>query len=571
MKINIIRDTNKKGKERIRGETIYMDTKFSFTVHKSSKPNYKYVLVVSIISPATGKIMQMTKKPRNDFEKKTKCRLSDVCDEEIGCNHSSDLEKLEKEKLRLENKLHRLHTGARLDELNVNASTYLQDANNKTIETHVVSLVKKLYGDHYDEILKELKKSPSTDELSVRTLYDMYQNDFFRTLPAVTPKVLKEKKAALVAFCNAIEKTISHLTDNDIKNALESLNKSHRKHTNTIEKFFSYIGNQKTYRGVNPITRYKNNTQTKNKGKHSPPSSNHLTQSEDKELHNFIVSQLELDDRCLAIPLAKGYKMPINRIIRSTWDDVIIIGDEVLIREYQDKFAGGTNNYLRPPLRETANFIIARYQYLKKTKSKIQLKKCPLVPLQGKSETEKKAELSKYFRETLQSVGVTRKKLTESINPENPKAGGGAGYALLSNHYEYVLQEVCGVDLNSGVGYFLRAMRIHDTTTDYYRCLTDETGNHFLEIIMRRDGYAEIKIDGNPATIKSTLSEDKTTRLANILPCNANEITGVLTRKKLFLPAGSDLILSAENGIRGAARLTEKEDVSPEADYIVLY
>lgn len=273
----------------------------------------------------------------------------------------------------------------------------------------------------------------------------------------------------------------------------------------------------------------------------------------------------------LAIPLVKGFKLPVDCILKLTWKDIIIVGEEVLIQDYREKYTGGTHNYLRPPLREAADFIIARYQYLDKTQPDSRWKQRPLVSIPGKDKSEQKAELSKYFRQMLRAAGVTQKKLKEAIDPKKPKAEGGAGYALLSKHYDYVLRNICGVDLNSGVGHFLRAVRIHDTTTDYYRCLTDETGNHFLEVIMRRDGYADVKIDGTTAKISSVLSDDKSTRTVSILPGNTNELTGVLTKKKIFLPAGSTLVISAQNGIRGSTRFSETEHSIPEANYKVLY
>ena len=75
----------------------------------------------------------------------------------------------------------------------------------------------------------------------------------------------------------------------------------------------------------------------------------------------MILEQLRDNGMCLAIPLSKGFRMPIDRILNITWKDIIIVGNEVLIQDYRKKYTGGTHNYLRPPLQETANFIIARY------------------------------------------------------------------------------------------------------------------------------------------------------------------------------------------------------------------
>ncbi|MGM9602428.1 MAG: hypothetical protein ACI3W5_12720 [Faecousia sp.] len=576
MQIQIKHNQDKKGKDRIRGDCVYMDTKFIFTIHAATKREYKFVLTVNLISPATGNILQKTGKPRNDFKKKLDAKFLDLAKKEEAPNLSpDDVEKLAKERKLLEEKRNRFNAGLSLDELNATASAYLHDTTKTTIEKHVKSLVQKLYGDNRDDIFKCLNLADGMGELHARTAYDMFQNDFFRFLRAVSRQVLSEKKNALKRFCNSLEKPISSLTDADIRKAIVGLTATDRKHLRMIEKFFDFAGKSRAYNGVNPVTRCRTNNNFPGKDSNGSHSSEmiltHLSPSVDRKLHDLINEQLETDDMCLAIPLAKGFRMPIARILEITWKDVIIIDNEVLIQDYNKTYAGGTHNYLRPPLRETANFIIARYHFLLKKENKSQLKTMPLVSIPGETVAKKKAALSKYFRTMLQDAGISAGQISTAVDPNNPKAAGGAGYTLLCKHYDHTLKDVCGVDLDSGVGCFLRSLRIHDTTTDYYRCLSDKTGNHFLEVITRRDGYREILLDGHPAKISSKLNDDKTVRTTTVASGGPKLITGVLTRKKIFLPAGSKLVFSAGEGVRGTVCFTTEHDEEMSAEYTPLY
>ena len=62
----------------------------------------------------------------------------------------------------------------------------------------------------------------------------------------------------------------------------------------------------------------------------------------------------------------------------------------------------------------------------------------------------------------------------------------------------------------------------------------------------------------------------KSNPTVTVQPENARELTGVLTKKKIFLPAGSDLVISAENGVRGSARFSSAKELAPE-EYTMLY
>lgn len=179
-----------------------------------------------------------------------------------------------------------------------------------------------------------------------------------------------------------------------------------------------------------------------------------------------------------------------------------------------------------------------------------------LVPVSVCSIAEKKAALTHYIRTTLRMTGVSREDFEKAVAPDK-KTDGGAGCALLCKHYEFALQTSCGVDLDSGIGCYLRAMRIHDTTTDYYLCLSDETGNHRLQTIMDRAqcGTGVQEKEYLPP-ISSKLLKDDSIREYSVLPGGPEEKTAVVTKKRIFIPAGSDLTLMCKNGLTGTIKFS---------------
>lgn len=58
--------------------------------------------------------------------------------------------------------------------------------------------------------------------------------------------------------------------------------------------------------------------------------------------------------------------MTMDRILSIKWKDVLIEGNEVRICDYRENYTGGTHNYIRPPTREAADFLIEKYNELYK-------------------------------------------------------------------------------------------------------------------------------------------------------------------------------------------------------------
>ena len=244
-----------------------------------------------------------------------------------------------------------------------------------------------------------------------------------------------------------------------------------------------------------------------------------------------------------------------------------------------NKYTGGTNNYTRPPTHEAAEFIRAKYNMLIEEHGKTRLKKINVVPFpEGTTEKKKKAEITKYIKRMLKAAGVGDADFAKILAVDKSKEAGGVGAKLLKTHYEYTLRE-CGVDPLSGVGHFLVGERIYDTTTDSYRGLTEETGVNYLNTIMRRSAYFDWNERCDQRITSHLCAEEGCREI--VVPATGNsDKTGVVTKRRVFLPAGSTITVCSKYGFDGVVSFSNpnpevKDNTAnpnrKKAEYIDLY
>lgn len=571
MDINL-REKTIDGRKTISGEAVYLDVKFTFSVHRASakKADYSHVLKVNIIDPRTGKILQkkMSMKMQSEKIKKVEERIVALETHESASDDNSEL-------MRLRRKKEKLQQGERLDECNASISKYLVDDKKKTVKKAVEIAVKKLYGKHCSEICKALRTSAPINDIHLLSAFEMYQNGFFSREPAVAKKTLKDKKNALRNICERLnEKPLSKITVEDIAKVAKSMKGNVKAKLNCAEKFLTFCGELGAYAGANPITVYKESHHDKKTGGGSgyPEVPGIILLEEEQRLHEEMEKDL-FSDLGLAVPLGKGARMSIPRMLELYWKDFIIDSDGVRIQDYKDQFTGATNNYIRPPTKEVSDLIVKKYGVLVKKYGKTRLRKMKvLIFPEGTTEQQKKAAVTKHIYEVLRNAEITREKIRTAVDHNNPQKAGGAGLSLLHKHYDYALKEYGGVDLHSGIGLFLRGMRIYDTTTDSYRCLNDETGNYYLQVIMRRIDVCtgNISIDQSPIT-----SKVKNPRLREIkVAAIGHDIrTGVQTKKVIRIPKGTTIVVKSKYGVKGSVkfRLVESKSIEEQGRYQNIY
>lgn len=560
MEIRISRE-KKEEKIRISGIAIYMDTKFTFTLFQApaSKPKYAYLVRANVISPATNKILQAGGQKRKAYKSKQNkiIKNNDAILETLEPSDSS-CSAIHKATEKAKANLDALKAGRSIEALNATAEKYICDSTDKTIKAMVEFLCKKLYSDYQADIHAGLKQENRTGSLCARVAYDIHINVFLLTQPKVTAATLATKMNTIKKFCTLINDTpINEITEKDIEKVLPDMGKNRFSKLKLVEKFFDYCGEMGVYSVVNPITKYLNHHRPLGKkvrkpgARRYPNSPSYLSEDVELRLHEILKEQLG-EPLALAIPLAKGFRMPISQILSIQWKSVVFQPDGTVNIRHIKETSSATQIYTRPPTAETADFLIETYAMLKKVekRSKKELENTYLVPIVG-SDKEKKAALTKYFRAVLKEAGVESQDFAIAVDPNQPKAEGGAGYALLCKHFDYVLAHRCGVNLDSGVGHFMRGMRINDTTTDSYRSLTDCGGNHYLQIVMRRDRwFFQRGMSAESGGVIETEMEDGGYHYT-MEPCSQLPINSVITTKGILISAGTPVKMSNTLGLEG--------------------
>lgn len=531
--INIEHATTPTGKDRIHGTAVYQDITFTFAVHVAPPSSrYDAILEVSIISPLDGCIMQSSakakkrKKALNSSLRELEDSKSTLPDEQYQVLHE-----------KLMSQLQSVNSGQHLECFNCQKTSYFTGKpTTNQVKKAVETCVEHLYGDYEEDITKALKGSAEKGDLHARAAYNMYQLAFFSTMPRVTEKELKARQSSLRQMCDAINhKALSLLEDSDVEHALRG-KKSAK--ISLLEKFLNYLGEQGAYHGDNPVTRFLHAQQIADRSNKpqngQPQEANHLSPQVELNLHNQIATHIE-DDMSLAIPLIKGFGASMDQILKMRWSDIVIQGNNVTIQDYKDTYTGGTHNYVRPPLRECADFIIQKYALLCEKKDPSALSKAKVVPASGKT------ALTKYMRKMLEDAKVDL--AAYSAGKKKDKSAGGTGFKLLSSHYAYVLRNRCGVTPNSPVDCYLRGARIYDVTGDHYESFSDPIGQHRLQVIVDRDNLC------TPAAQSSleVTSNDENVQV-EVAATSGKTRAQLVSSNYIFIPKGATVIIGSHHG-----------------------
>jgi len=279
-----------------------------------------------------------------------------------------------------------------------------------------------------------------------------------------------------------------------------------------------------------------------------PKELSHLPLENEKKLHELIIKHIG-DNEVMALILIKCFGCSLNHALSLRWRDIEEYDDQIIIRGKKDN-TGSFHTFDRPVLLEGTFLIKARREYLLKKMGEdaYDLGKKRVIPIRhsNHSETELKGRLTKYIRKMLIEAGLKPSEIS-AVAP-NSRTPGGSGVALLNKHYQYVLSERCGLELDSPEGKFMRGLVPGDTTNIYYRSLTDRlSGTSFLLTITRRDDFffakdfdmPEITVDRKGSKAEYQLpSPGPGRKLSIIIP-------------KTFLQSGTKITIKSKYGVSG--------------------
>ena len=200
-------------------------------------------------------------------------------------------------------------------------------------------------------------------------------------------------------------------------------------------------------------------------------------------LIRFMCSNIA-DGRICAIALALGAGLGIDEMRELHWRDVACYSGNVYLVLQSDN-AGATHNYSRPPLPFAQDILRARHAWLSEH-YKRGFSNFPVVSdRDDPRKSISRSALTDFIRASFQRCGVRFSAL--ELEENTSKQIGGTGIRLAREHYENVLEQVCGIPADSQESRYLCGKPMDTVTADCYRGLSGISGRNYLEAIVRRD------------------------------------------------------------------------------------
>lgn len=442
---------------------------FNYSLTDTTKPRYFKVLNVYMIDPVSGKRMK---------KKKTRVPLLGESD-----TYYTDIRK----------------------SVYFGIGSVITD---KAIKKEAIKCAEQLYAEHETTLLRKLKERPEIGSIDSNLMYLRYIDDYMRTQNKATEATQKEKRRILKNACVFLNtKPISKLTDKDIGKLLA--NKTFNTRKNLIRDFFEYCRNKGAYPGVNPIIKYldSHNTRVLKRSKRTYPSTlSHIPLENEIALHNLIVEHID-DNEIMALILVKCANLSLTDACKMRWSDIDEVSGHYIIKGQKNN-TGSFHRLDRPILYEGSVLIALRKERLrKKRNSRKPFEQTRVVPLKKKKGSNPISRVTVYIRNMLIQAGLKPSDI--SAIDTNTRQKGGTGVILLHKHYEYVLRERCGMDLDSPEGRFMRGLVPGDTTNKYYRSLSDRySGIPYFLTIVRRDDFFLARCFDSP-TVDAQKEGDK--------------------------------------------------------------
>jgi len=545
---------NKEELKRLSGVENIHGVLFPYRVSAAptNKALYSSVLNVYISDPESGHRMQNIQKRNRaravlQLEIDNKASLGPLV-EELAADTKKKIDSIDSGKTRFD----------------IFASRYLkpEESNAATVKKYAHECASALYAKYELELLRKLKEKPEIGRHNSNQLYIRYHRDFFLSRKGVTSATQKNYESTLNAACTFLmEKPFVEVDDKDVARLFKDNRFVQMK--NMICEFFDYCQDRGAYSGSNPIKNYLDKNvlgKPKNNKSLYAQEISHLPFDIEKRLHELIAEHIN-DREIMAVILAKGFGMSLSEIMDLRWDRIFVIDNHVVIYSRKDRNSGSLHDFTRPVLKESSDFIIQiRNREIEKYGTEDDIKGRKVVPIRIRrssgldTEADIKARLSKYVRNILIEAGLTPEWINTSIG--TTRAPGGSGLALLHKHYNYVLTERCGIDLDSPEGKYLRGLIPEGTTHGYYRSMNDSvSGIPFFLIVMRRDDCFSEKHEVIPQVEIVTKEDTSEIKIPAYGPGQRTNVS----IKKIFIPAGTRITIRAAYGIEGEVRFSETE------------
>lgn len=361
--------------------------------------------------------------------------------------------------------------------------SFPQDSVNM-IQNAVKSKAEKLYAEAQPTLARVLEQQGLGQDVAVLRLYYARAKGFFATEVPVKDATRRRNSNSLQKMCADLgEKAIADILPRDVKQLTANFS---RTEIHRLERFLNYCREKGDFSCTNPVTEYapaQRHTRNHNAERTRAAQMHGISIEAERALLNLAKDHIA-DGRVCAIALALGAGLGIDEMLGLRWRDVQCRKNQVYL-ELQSDNAGATHNYSRPPLPFAQTILQTRYDWLREH-YKRGYSNFPVVS--DRDDARKsipRSALTDFIRASFQRCGVCFSAL--DAENRNLKQLGGSGIRLAREHYENVLEQICGIPACSQESRYLCEKPMNTVTADCYRGLSGISGRSYLEAIVRRD------------------------------------------------------------------------------------
>lgn len=510
-------------------EIVFNDIVFTFTVSNSSKARYSAVLTMHIVDPETGKLMKEAVK--NQIPLVTEEVVTKV----------------------------------------ISKSYYFDNdiVSDTDIKKAALQCASKLYSKYENKLLRKLRIKPEVSKINTNQMYIRYIEEFMKTQNRASAATQKEKRRVLKNACmELMDKPVVKITNNDIDRLFK--NTKYVKKKNLIRDFFEYCRNKSAYSGINPVLNYleyNNLRKLKTSRKAYPKELSHIPPKSEEKLHELMLKHIE-DNEIMALILIKCFGCSLNDTLSMKWSAIEEYDGQIIVKGQKNN-TGSFHTFDRPILLEGDFLVKERIKYLhNNTNKEKNLDKERVVPIRRSKdmkETRLRGRLTTYIRNMLIEAGLKPDEIS-SVAP-NTRTPGGTGVALLRKHYEYVLSERCGLNLDTPEGKYMRGLVPGDTTNLFYRSLSDRvSGIPYLLTITRRDDFF---LSRNYEAPETTIMQERDNHFTYKIPSPGPGRKLSIIIPKVFLQSGTTIKIKSRYGVTGEITYSDYLDSNEVAERVI--
>lgn len=436
-----LKETNKAGKIHYSGVYHYNDIEFKFNITEQNNGKNAYRGRVTVISPESGKVMQLSGKPRSTRIKQYK-----------GNRSKADLDRPHCKECAVFTEIH----------------------TNKTDEDSIKLCIEKgamrLFAKYALLLASSLRKATTPESITPSVAAQIYAPVFAHSRgKKVSEKTIQSIVRRVTKACSALpDKPMKDLTQQDVtksfgENAISNSNQR------LLRTFWEYLLDTHYCSGINPV----------------PPGDSQKTSRRVRQARaaNPAVLEFSACDTlftnlskvkptgcdCGVALMLWGRVPPSDSLV---WGDILFDDkNESLARIQIQKsdIAGATHNFTRPLFPQAALILRKRYHQLLGRYNKEQLRTMPIIS-QEKNPVKamKRNHVLQHAEKLLREVGVTEETFHCWRKPKS-----AVSELILFGTYDSLLANRCGLANDPATIRFLQGRRLDDVTSDHYTSFTE--------------------------------------------------------------------------------------------------